>query len=158
TGRVRNASPPARPATGPRTSSSSRTSWTNCSSACWARPATRSAPGPARTATSWATRLPPPGWPTCWESADWPTFSSSPYYSPLLLGYNRGREVASPPREASRNGEETMTWLDFREPVSAWTHFAWMLLAVPATWQLWRLGRGSPLKRWGGTTFGLTLA
>jgi hemolysin III len=51
-----------------------------------------------------------------------------------------------------------MTWLDFREPVSAWTHFAWMVLAVPATWVLWRLGRGSLHKRVGGAIFGFTLA
>jgi hemolysin III len=50
-----------------------------------------------------------------------------------------------------------MTWLHFREPVSAWTHFAWMWLALPATWVLWRLGRGSLIKRAGGMTFGFTL-
>jgi hemolysin III len=50
-----------------------------------------------------------------------------------------------------------MTWLHVREPVSAWTHFAWMVLAIPATWALWRLNRGCALKRIGGVVFGLTL-
>lgn len=48
-------------------------------------------------------------------------------------------------------------WADFREPVSAWTHFAWMLLAVPATWLLLRLCGPSPLKRAGALIFGATL-
>jgi hemolysin III len=51
-----------------------------------------------------------------------------------------------------------MTWLDFREPVSAWTHFVWMMLTLPATWLLWRLARGSLLKRLGVLIFGTTCA
>jgi hemolysin III len=51
-----------------------------------------------------------------------------------------------------------MSWLDVREPVSAWTHFAWLVLSVPATWVLWRLARGSLLKRIGVLIFGFTLA
>ena len=50
-----------------------------------------------------------------------------------------------------------MNWLTCREPVSAWTHFAWLMLALPATWVLWRLSRGSLLKRLGGAIFGLSL-
>jgi hemolysin III len=44
-----------------------------------------------------------------------------------------------------------------REPVSAWTHFTWMVLALPGTLVLWRLSRGDPLKRLGVAVFGLTL-
>jgi hemolysin III len=44
-----------------------------------------------------------------------------------------------------------------REPVSAWTHFTWMVLALPGTVVLWRLSRGDPLKRLGVAVFGLTL-
>ncbi len=51
-----------------------------------------------------------------------------------------------------------MTWLHFREPVSAWSHFAGMLLALPAAVVMWRLGRGCLLKRVGMTIFGFTLA
>jgi hemolysin III len=51
-----------------------------------------------------------------------------------------------------------MAWLDFREPVSAWTHFVWMILSVPATVILWRLARGELLKRIGVLVFGLTCA
>jgi hemolysin III len=47
--------------------------------------------------------------------------------------------------------------LDFREPFSAWTHFAWMVLAVPATVLLWRLSRGDWLKRAGFLAFGVGL-
>jgi hemolysin III len=50
-----------------------------------------------------------------------------------------------------------MDWLTFREPVSAWTHFAWMVLAMPGTWVLWRLSRGDLLKRIGLSIFGATL-
>jgi hemolysin III len=48
-------------------------------------------------------------------------------------------------------------WLNFREPVSAWTHFLWMLLAFPAIWLLWRRGRGDCLKRAALLVFGLGL-
>jgi hemolysin III len=51
-----------------------------------------------------------------------------------------------------------MNWLTFREPVSAWTHFAWMVLAIPASWVLWRLARGNALKQIGVVVFGFTLA
>jgi hemolysin III len=51
----------------------------------------------------------------------------------------------------------TMDWPGVREPFSAWTHFAWMLLTLPATWALWQMARGSSLKRAGVFVFGLTL-
>jgi hemolysin III len=50
-----------------------------------------------------------------------------------------------------------MNWLVVREPVSAWTHFAWMVLSIPATWVLWHLTRGSALKRTSVLIFGFTL-
>jgi hemolysin III len=50
-----------------------------------------------------------------------------------------------------------MNWLTCREPVSAWTHFAWMVAAIPATWSLWRLARDDARKRIGVLAFGLTL-
>jgi hemolysin III len=50
-----------------------------------------------------------------------------------------------------------MHWLDFREPASSWTHLFWLLLAVPATFVLFRLSRGDALKRTGVLVFGLGL-
>jgi hemolysin III len=47
--------------------------------------------------------------------------------------------------------------LDFREPVSAWTHCAWMLLALPGTLFLWRLSRGDRLKQISLSIFGISL-
>jgi hemolysin III len=44
-----------------------------------------------------------------------------------------------------------------REPVSAWTHFTWMVLSLPGTLVLWRLSRGDLLKRVGVAVFGLSL-
>jgi hemolysin III len=55
-------------------------------------------------------------------------------------------------------GEYVMSWFQFREPASAWTHFLWLLLSFPATWLLWRLARGSTAKRIGMLVFGATLA
>lgn len=46
---------------------------------------------------------------------------------------------------------------DVREPVSAWTHFAWMLLAVPATLAMLKLAGESATKRAGAIVFGVTL-
>ena len=51
-----------------------------------------------------------------------------------------------------------MDWLTFREPVSAWTHFSWMVLAIPGTWVLWRHSAGDRLKRVGMLVFGFSLA
>jgi hemolysin III len=51
-----------------------------------------------------------------------------------------------------------MAWLHVREPVSAWTHFAWLIVALPALCVLWRLSGGSLYKRVGGAIFSLTLA
>jgi len=48
-----------------------------------------------------------------------------------------------------------MSWLDLREPVSAWTHFFGMVLALPATWFLLRLARGDVLKQRALFVFGL---
>jgi hemolysin III len=47
--------------------------------------------------------------------------------------------------------------LCLRDPVSACTHFTWMVLALPGTLILWRLSRGHLLKRVGVLVFGLTL-
>jgi hemolysin III len=51
-----------------------------------------------------------------------------------------------------------MSFLNFREPVSAWTHCAGFLLAVPATILLWRRTGGQPGKRLALSIYGLTLA
>lgn len=50
-----------------------------------------------------------------------------------------------------------MSWLDFREPVSAWTHFLWMWLAIPGTILLWRRSRGDVAKQTSLLVFGLAL-
>jgi hemolysin III len=50
-----------------------------------------------------------------------------------------------------------MIGFDFREPVSAWTHLTWMVLAVPATCVLWPLARGNAFKQIGVLVFGFTL-
>jgi hemolysin III len=50
-----------------------------------------------------------------------------------------------------------MEWLHVREPISAWTHFAWLVLAFPATWVLWRRSGGDWLKRVAMLVFGLGL-
>jgi hemolysin III len=50
-----------------------------------------------------------------------------------------------------------VNWLAFREPVSAWTHCAGLLLSVPCTLVLCRLGRGDRLKQLGFLVFGLGL-
>ncbi len=51
-----------------------------------------------------------------------------------------------------------MSILDFREPVSAWSHCAGLLLAVPGTFLLWRRSAGEPTKRLTVVVYGLTLA
>jgi hemolysin III len=51
-----------------------------------------------------------------------------------------------------------MSWLDFREPVSAWTHGLWCLLAFPGTVFLWHRGRGNRVRQLGLLFFGLSLA
>ncbi len=50
-----------------------------------------------------------------------------------------------------------MEWLDFREPVSAWTHGIWFILAFPATLLLWKAGRGDRLRQVSLLMFGLSL-
>ena len=51
-----------------------------------------------------------------------------------------------------------MDVLNFREPVSAWSHCAGLLLSIPATLVLWRLGRGDLGKRLSLLVFGTSLA
>ena len=51
-----------------------------------------------------------------------------------------------------------MDWLMVREPFSAWSHAMWLLLSLPATVLLWRLGRGDRLKQFGLLVFGLSLS
>src|SRR4051794_31665878 len=50
-----------------------------------------------------------------------------------------------------------MNVFDFREPVSAWTHCAGLLLAIPGTLILWRRGGGDPGKRLSLLVYGLSL-
>jgi hemolysin III len=51
-----------------------------------------------------------------------------------------------------------MGFFDFREPVSAWSHCAGVLLALPGTFLLWRRSAGEPSKRLTLLVYGLTLA
>lgn len=51
-----------------------------------------------------------------------------------------------------------MAALYFREPVSAWTHFAWLLLALPATAFLWKRGAGNRARQFSLLVYGLSLA
>src|SRR5438105_2654244 len=53
--------------------------------------------------------------------------------------------------------EPSMGFPDFREPVSAWTHFLWMWLAIPGTVLLWRRSRGDRAKQWSLLVFGCGL-
>jgi hemolysin III len=50
-----------------------------------------------------------------------------------------------------------MTWLTLREPVSAWTHGAWAIGALPACLLLWRMCRGDRAKQLSLLLFGLSL-
>ncbi len=50
-----------------------------------------------------------------------------------------------------------MSFLDFREPVSAWSHCAGVLLALPGTFLLWRRSAGEFSKRITLLVYGLTL-
>jgi hemolysin III len=52
-----------------------------------------------------------------------------------------------------------MHWLlSAREPTSAWTHFVWMILTIPAAALLVWLSRGRPLKQASMLVFGASLA
>jgi hemolysin III len=51
-----------------------------------------------------------------------------------------------------------MAFLNFREPVSAWTHCSWLMLSIPATMVLWRRGDGDPARRLSLLVFGVSLA
>src|SRR5262249_34312448 len=68
-----------------------------------------------------------------------------------------GASPSPPAGPALRPREESMDWLEFREPFSAWSHAVWMLLFLPATLVLWRLTRGDRLKQLGLAVFGLSL-
>lgn len=50
-----------------------------------------------------------------------------------------------------------MSFFDFREPASAWSHCVWMVLSVPATIFLWRRSRGNLPKQLSFLIFGLSL-
>ena len=50
-----------------------------------------------------------------------------------------------------------MDWLIPREPVNAWTHGAWALVALPVTLLLWRMCRGDRLKQVSLLVFGASL-
>ena len=50
-----------------------------------------------------------------------------------------------------------MNFADLREPVSSFTHLAWLLLAVPGTWLLWRRGQRETSRRVSLLIFGLSL-
>lgn len=51
-----------------------------------------------------------------------------------------------------------MDFFDLREPVSCWTHGAWLILSLPGAYLLWREGRGDRLKQLSLLIFGLSLA
>lgn len=51
-----------------------------------------------------------------------------------------------------------MTYFDFREPFSAWSHGLWLVMSLPATFILWRRSGGDRAKRWTLLVFGLTMA
>jgi len=51
-----------------------------------------------------------------------------------------------------------MDFLNLREPVSAWSHGAGLLLALPGTLLLWRRSAGDPAKRLSLLVYGLSLA
>jgi len=51
-----------------------------------------------------------------------------------------------------------MDFFDFREPISTWTHFSWLLLSIPGTWLLWRRSRGDHQKQACFLIYGLSLA
>src|SRR6516165_9206880 len=65
--------------------------------------------------------------------------------------------LSVPPRRSPTWRRQRMDWFYCREPVSAWTHGAWALLAVPASWLLWRRTRGDRGKRVGILVFGFSL-
>lgn len=51
-----------------------------------------------------------------------------------------------------------MSFLDFREPISAWSHALWLVLSLPATILLWRRCGDSLGRRISFLVFGLSLA
>lgn len=66
--------------------------------------------------------------------------------------------MAPPARTAVYpEGMGSMNFADLREPVSSFTHLAWLLLAIPGTWLLWRRGRSQMSRRVALLIFGLSL-
>jgi len=51
-----------------------------------------------------------------------------------------------------------MEWLAFKDPVSAWSHFAWLLLSFPGGWLLWKQCCGSRVKQLSFLTYSLSMA
>ena len=51
-----------------------------------------------------------------------------------------------------------MNFLDLREPVSTWSHFAGLFLALPGTILLWQRSSGDSAKRLSMLVYGVTLA
>jgi hemolysin III len=51
-----------------------------------------------------------------------------------------------------------VNFIAFREPVSAWSHFAGVMLALPGTYLLWRRSAGETSKRLTLLIYGVTLA
>jgi hemolysin III len=51
-----------------------------------------------------------------------------------------------------------MNFLDLREPVSTWSHFAGLFLALPGTILLWQRSSGDSTKRLSMFIYGMTLA
>jgi hemolysin III len=48
-------------------------------------------------------------------------------------------------------------WMNARDPMSAWTHFAWMILAIPGTLLLLWLSRQRPVRQASMLVFSLSL-
>jgi hemolysin III len=73
-------------------------------------------------------------------------------------GFGKSAKIPHASRVRTAGTEdEGVEWLCFREPVSAWTHAAWMLLGLPATLVLFRAAGGDRLKQRALAVFGFTL-
>src|SRR6185312_4363929 len=83
------------------------------------------------------------------------------YLAATIIRYNSTERRENAIRHATTNrlprGQRLINWFNFREPVSSWTHFLWLLFAFPGTWLLWRRSRGDRLKQAGMLAFGLGL-
>src|SRR5262245_8290013 len=71
-----------------------------------------------------------------------------------LGNLRKGRSKTECPAAVWRRG---MDWVSFRDPVSAWTHLLWLVLAVPGTWLLWHRSWGDRPKQISLLIFGLGL-